>query len=130
MIDTNEVVVTLRPVDSKRFMCHLCGKRRGGYPVRCETDDGFIICEECIREGNLDVRLDAHIQDLREAILLLEAMRCRIVVPTWAEWKQAAADEDERRARAYYDDMVKDNFHEGLTYEEFRAQHVTLEELL
>jgi len=73
-----------------RFPCHVCGGCTDKEDVLCEgkDEDGdtWRVCETCLRNGNLDERLEAHAVDCEYNAALLRKMKGRLVVPTYEEY--------------------------------------------
>ena len=84
-----------------RWPCHVCGGRTEKEPILCEADDGFRVCENCLRDGDLDARLTSHADALINRANELRARVGRIKAPTYAEWL-AAVEESSQRGMIFF----------------------------
>jgi hypothetical protein len=81
-----------------RWPCHICGGETEKVPILCEsggeTKVGLRICERCLSCRDFDAHLESHAQALEAQAAQTRALIGRIEAPSFAEWKQAMADDD------------------------------------
>jgi hypothetical protein len=110
----DKIIVTMgAPGAWVRFPCVVCGDAtdKEMAVAKLPGDEDMCVCAQCLRKGNIDKRLRAHIKRLRDDIEFLESLVGRLVVPSYAEY-QAANEEAERR---FCIEDVKDELAHGRT---------------
>ena len=73
-----------------RWPCHLCGGCTEKVSILCEAENGFRICEQCLRAGDLDAKLIVHAEQLECNAAELRSYVGRLKVPSYAEWHAAS----------------------------------------
>jgi hypothetical protein len=80
-----------------RWPCHVCGGTTEKVNVLCEGHDARLagevrdnsvrVCEQCLRDGDIDGRLVRHAARLESKAAYLRTFIGRLKVPTYAEWQ-------------------------------------------
>ena len=82
--------------------CSVCG----GYTEKVTVlarGHGLLVCETCLKAGNIDERIERHAAALEAMAAKTRALIGRLVVPSYAEWQAAiaaVAEDDARFHRA------------------------------
>jgi hypothetical protein len=69
--------------------CHLCCGSTGGGDILCGAENGFRICEQCLRAGDLDAKLIVRAEQLECNAAELRSYVGRLKVPSYAKWHAA-----------------------------------------
>jgi hypothetical protein len=99
-----------------RWPCTVCGGYTEKVPVLCEggeieTDargivgpgmsrDAIRVCEFCLEAGDVDGRLQRHADSLDRYANYVRGLVGRLKVPSYADWKAAYDDHEEKWVRA------------------------------
>ena len=78
--------------------CSVCG----GYTEKVTVlarGHGLLVCETCLKAGNIDERIERHAAALEAMAAETRAVIGRLVVPSYAEWQAAIAAVAEDDAR-------------------------------
>jgi len=90
-----------------RWECHVCGGATEKVGVLCEVAEGgckgMRVCEQCLEAGQdkIDERLQAQIAVLEDRVTDLRNLVGCLVVPTFAEWQAAMADDEAEWRKSY-----------------------------
>jgi len=83
-----------------RFPCHICGGCTEKVGILCEVKDGpykgWRVCEQCLKSGDVEKRLQENIKRTIEELLELSELAGRLVVPTYEQWLEECHADDER----------------------------------
>src|SRR5450755_1815073 len=67
--------------------CSVCGGSTDKDSVLAEGPDGLRVCHDCMKDGDFDARLEAHIARKEEHAQFLRTLIGRLQVPTYQEWR-------------------------------------------
>lgn len=95
--------------------CTVCGGYTEKHGIVAKTD-GITVCEECLKIGNIDERLEIHAQRLEAGALFLRNRVGRLRVPTLEQWQAA----NEYCNAAYGTDLTREQW-DGWTPEQRQA---------
>jgi hypothetical protein len=102
-MDERDDVIKFRLVPTRfftRWRCHVCSGCTDKDAVLCEADSPFSdhgtlrICSQCLQTRNFDHHLEQHAQGLDAEAAAIRLLIGRIEAPSFAEWKQAVADDN------------------------------------
>jgi hypothetical protein len=83
-----------------RFPCHVCGGCTEKVGILCEVKDGpykgWRVCEQCLKSGDVDERLQKNIKRVEEELQELRALAGNLVVPSYEQWLDECHAEDEK----------------------------------
>jgi hypothetical protein len=77
-----------------RHPCHVCGGCTEKVSVLAEGPERFRVCETCLKEGDIDLRLAKHAAQLQAQADFISGLIGRLQVPSYEEWEEAQATED------------------------------------
>jgi hypothetical protein len=101
--DDGKIKIELVRSDSlTRHPCNVCGWYTEKVTVLARGH-GLLVCETCLKAGNIDERIERHAAALEAMAAETRALIGRLVVPSYAEWQAAiaaVAEDDARFHRA------------------------------
>jgi hypothetical protein len=75
-----------------RWPCDVCGGCTEKVEILAESDDGFRICEACLKEGDFDAKLRERAAFLERRAVHLRGLVGKIKAPAYADWELAMAE--------------------------------------
>lgn len=83
-----------------RHSCHICGGCTEKVEILCEVksgpEKGLRVCEQCLKSGDVEKRLQKNIKRVEEQLEGLRALSGRLVVPTYAQWESECQAAEQR----------------------------------
>jgi transcription elongation factor Elf1 len=93
MLDKTNEEIEIKIVPSPgyfRLGCTVCGGCTEKYPVCAKSaDDDILVCENCLKAGDIDARLQQHVRDLDAYAAFVDSLIGRLRVPTFKQWEDA-----------------------------------------
>jgi hypothetical protein len=73
-----------------RQRCGVCGAITFATPICAKSEDPkFLVCERCLRSGDINARLMAHARELEASAAYIRNLLGRLCVPPYEEWQAA-----------------------------------------